>query len=433
MSLPQELAGASDTAPWTAVNANSIALGSAFHFAHDLDLDSALDVRITGGPLSESVTATDTDVSCTDDDDNYIVVAVATGVISGAITTTNWTSSSYARIGIATFASGVLTYTDARCWNGGVLTGATGSGSGTVTSVAASVPAFLSIAGSPVTTTGTLAISYSGTALPVANGGTGATALTANNVILGNGTSAVQFVAPGSSGNVLTSNGTTWQSTAPATDGTVTNTGGSLTSNAVVLGAGTNDSKVVAGITTDGTSAVNLGTAGATVGKVVLANATSGSITIQPVTGALGTVTLSAPATTGTLALTSQLASSDVKPIEHIAIACSDETTALTTGTAKVTFRMPYAFTLTAVRASVTTAPTGGTLLTVDINEAGSTILSTKLTFDASEKTTTTAATPAVISDTSLADDAEMTIDIDAVGSTIAGAGLKVYLIGART
>jgi len=54
----------------------------------------------------------------------------------------------------------------------------------------------------------------------VAYGGTGATSLTANNVILGNGTSAVQVVAPGSSGNVLTSNGTTWQSTAPAASGT---------------------------------------------------------------------------------------------------------------------------------------------------------------------------------------------------------------------
>ena len=112
-----------------------------------------------------------------------------------------------------------------------------------------------------------------------------------------------------------------------------------------------------------------------------------------------------------------------------IPIACSDETTALTTGTAKVTFRMPFAFTLTGVRASVTTAPTGS-VLTVDINEGGASILSTKLTIDASEKTSTTAATPAVISDTSLADDAEITIDIDTVGSTVAGAGLKVYLIG---
>lgn len=46
----------------------------------------------------------------------------------------------------------------------------------------------------------------------VAGGGTGQTSLTANNVILGNGTSAVQFVAPGSSGNMLVSNGTTWTS-----------------------------------------------------------------------------------------------------------------------------------------------------------------------------------------------------------------------------
>ena len=53
----------------------------------------------------------------------------------------------------------------------------------------------------------------------VANGGTGASSLTANNVILGNGTSAVQVVAPGTTGNVLTSNGTTWQSTAPAASG----------------------------------------------------------------------------------------------------------------------------------------------------------------------------------------------------------------------
>ena len=52
--------------------------------------------------------------------------------------------------------------------------------------------------------------------LPVANGGTGATTLTANNVLLGNGTSAPLAVAPSTSGNVLTSNGTTWQSTAPA-------------------------------------------------------------------------------------------------------------------------------------------------------------------------------------------------------------------------
>jgi hypothetical protein len=51
--------------------------------------------------------------------------------------------------------------------------------------------------------------------LPVANGGTGATTLTANNVLLGNGTSALQVVAPGTTGNVLVSNGSTWTSAAP--------------------------------------------------------------------------------------------------------------------------------------------------------------------------------------------------------------------------
>jgi microcystin-dependent protein len=67
-----------------------------------------------------------------------------------------------------------------------------------------------------VTGSGTTAITTTLATVGVAKGGTGLTTLTANNVILGNGTSAPTFVAPGSSGNLLTSNGTTWQSTAPA-------------------------------------------------------------------------------------------------------------------------------------------------------------------------------------------------------------------------
>lgn len=116
-----------------------------------------------------------------------------------------------------------------------------------------------------------------------------------------------------------------------------------------------------------------------------------------------------------------------------IGIAVGDETTALTTGAGKVTFRMPYAMTLTAVRASVVTAPTGAALQ-VDINVTGTgSILSTPITIDAGEKSSVDATTPPVISDTTLADDAEVTIDIDQIGSTIAGAGLKVWLIGYKT
>jgi len=116
---------------------------------------------------------------------------------------------------------------------------------------------------------------------------------------------------------------------------------------------------------------------------------------------------------------------------EYLVCAASDETTALTTGTSKITFRMPYAMTLSAVRCSLTTAQTSGSVLTVDINGGGTTILSTKLTIDNTEKTSTTAATAAVISDTSLADDTEITIDIDQIGDGTAK-GLKITLIGTR-
>ena len=115
----------------------------------------------------------------------------------------------------------------------------------------------------------------------------------------------------------------------------------------------------------------------------------------------------------------------------EIQLAVSDETTALTTGTAKVTFRMPYAMTLTEVRASLSTTQTSGSILTVDINESGSSVISTKLTIDNTEKTSTTATTPAVISDSALADDSEITIDIDQIGDGTAK-GLKITLIGTR-
>lgn len=132
---------------------------------------------------------------------------------------------------------------------------------------------------------------------------------------------------------------------------------------------------------------------------------------------------------TDVLLLNPATATSVTTPLESLIIPVSDETTAITTGTAKTTFRMPYAFALEEVRASLTTVSSSG-LPTVDINEGGNSILSTKLTIDASEKTSKTAATPAVISDANLADDAEMTIDIDVAGT--GAKGLKVMLIGRR-
>jgi hypothetical protein len=115
-------------------------------------------------------------------------------------------------------------------------------------------------------------------------------------------------------------------------------------------------------------------------------------------------------------------------PPKVIQVACSDTTTDITTGTAKVTFRMPYAMTLTAVRASLNTVSSSGAPA-IDINKTGvGSLLSTVITIDASEKTSTTAATPAVISTSALSDDDEITIDIDTAGT--GAKGLVVTLIG---
>lgn len=101
--------------------------------------------------------------------------------------------------------------------------------------------------------------------LPVANGGTGQSSLTANNVILGNGTSAVQFVAPGTSGNVLTSNGTTWTSSAlPA---------GGLTYVYKTANYTTQDKEGVLADTTGGAFTVTLPATPATGAQVVVADA----------------------------------------------------------------------------------------------------------------------------------------------------------------
>jgi hypothetical protein len=112
---------------------------------------------------------------------------------------------------------------------------------------------------------------------------------------------------------------------------------------------------------------------------------------------------------------------------QSMTIALSDEATPITAGNAKLTMRAPFAITLTKIpRASLKTASTSG-IPTVDINENGTSILSTKLTIDANEKTSTTAATAAVLSDTSIADDSELTFDIDVSGTGAIGLKVTIY------
>jgi hypothetical protein len=119
-------------------------------------------------------------------------------------------------------------------------------------------------------------------------------------------------------------------------------------------------------------------------------------------------------------------ASDATEPV-YFQLACSDLVTALTVAAGVGYLRAAHAFTLTEVRASLQTASSSG-LPTMDIKKNGVTVLSTALSIDATEKTSKTAATPAVISVSAIADDDELSVDVTAAGT--GAKGLIVTLIG---
>lgn len=122
-------------------------------------------------------------------------------------------------------------------------------------------------------------------------------------------------------------------------------------------------------------------------------------------------------------------------PTLPLGFALSDETSDLSTGTAKLTWRFPFAFRCSDVKLSVNTAPTGANII-VDVNDGGASIFATRPSIDAGEKTSETAAAAldfvASAAYHDFAADAEVTFDVDQIGSTIKGKGLKVTLVGAQ-
>jgi len=112
-------------------------------------------------------------------------------------------------------------------------------------------------------------------------------------------------------------------------------------------------------------------------------------------------------------------------------IACSDETSDLVVGDDKSQNRLPFQFELTSISANVNTAPVGSTI-SIQVQEDGSDILSTPITIDVTETTSATAAVPPVINDSTLAANSIISIDLDQIGSSTAGTGLKINLVGYR-
>ena len=166
--------------------------------------------------------------------------------------------------------------------SGSISIASTATGTGTVTSVAATVPAFLSITGSPITTTGTLAIGLSGTALPVANGGTGATTLDGAGIVTKTDTQTLTnktLTAP-----VISSIVNTGTLTLPTATGTL-----ALTSN--IVGIQPISASVSASALTISASALSLD----------FRSSTLGSGTVTTVSGTPANLVISSGSTLGTV------------------------------------------------------------------------------------------------------------------------------------
>jgi len=299
---------------------------------------------------------------------------------------------------VTTSGDGLLSATDKAKLNG-IASGATAN-IGTVTSIELTAPSGLVVSGGPITGSGTLTLAYA----------SGFQAFTESE------STKLAGVASGAEVNVNAD----WNA----------GSGDAQILNKPTLGtaAATNstDYAPAAQGVTNGNSHDHSGGDGAQIAYSSLSGLPS-----------IPTAADAAPsglAATAAVGVSTDYAREDhqhQRDADVIVVPVGDESTALTTGTNRVRFRMPFAATLLAVRAAVNTAPTGSTLI-VDINEAGVSVLGTKLSIDATEFTSTTAASAATITDSSLADDAEISIDIDQIGSTVAGAGLKVSLFVRR-
>ena len=239
----------------------------------------------------------------------------ATTVGGNVFTLTNPSAITFPRFN----ADNTVSALDATTFRSAIGAG-TSSTTGTVTSVAMSVPAFLSIAGSPITASGTLAVTLSGTALPIANGGTGSTStaycsLTSNvtgTLPVGNGgtgstSTTYCSLTANVTGTLPVANGGTGLATTPANGALDIGNGTGFTRTTLTAGSGVSITNSAGGISIAATgsggtvTSTSVVSANGFAGTVATATSTPAITISTTITGVLkGNGTAISAATAGT-------------------------------------------------------------------------------------------------------------------------------------
>lgn len=373
----------------TQINANFQTVNPSGMYGRKASTSSGLTWGYQGGWFTDSIQIADGTIVVGASTTTYVVADRTTGAISSSTNTTNWNNTAaYIRIAVlVSGASGITSYTDRRP---SLYNNSGGGGGGTVSTVLA------------------------GTGIDVDSTDPANPEVSLDSASQASLSLADSAVQPGDLATIATSGA--------AADASIVDAGGYFASSNVEgalqeLGAG------------GGSGGVTIGASLSDVisGTTTLEAVDAGSDKVQGWDDSAGKSTYFNPA------YGMKINGSDLRaPLQTIAVALSDRTTNLTTGTNKASFTMPYDFTVVEVQASVDTQQTAGSVLTFDVNEGGTSILSTKCTIDNNEDSSITAATSPVISDSSLAKGSKITWDIDQVG-TAGARGAIGYLIGYPT